>query len=130
MANRKQSTVRIPPQAQVLISGKPVGSEQAQDLMAFSIQHLSSFQNWCSLDGSIGHLDAILPAATYDQLVSELELLTKKFPFLDVALSIMSGPPGTFTVPLVTFHLKEGTLKRSASAHFGHPAPKRLKSKV
>lgn len=114
-------------QAQVLVSGKPVPPELVMSLIRFSAQHIRIFQDWIALDGSVGHLDSIHLGSTYEQVVGELTLLAKEHPFLDVAVSVMSGPPGTFTIPVVTFHLKEGTVKKSPFAHFGHPPPKRVK---
>lgn len=113
------------PNAQVLITGKPLNPVQAQEVMAFT-QDLS-LNGWCASDGSIGHLDSIKPNTTYEKLWSDLQALSVKFPFLDMGISVMSGPPGSFNLPLVSFHLHKSKLRKDPMAHMTHPPPQRLK---
>lgn len=123
--NQANKPPSIHPKAQVIITGKSLTPEQAQEVIQFSKG--MSVDSWCGVDGSIGHIDSLKPNTTYDKLYSDLLELTNKFYFLDLGISVMSGPPGTFTMPVVSFQLKECSLKRNGTPHYGHPAPKRLK---
>jgi len=127
--NQKRSNFpNLHPKAQLIITGMPLTSAQVADVLIFSEQQ-RTFQGWCSVDGAIGHLDSMQPNATCDQIHQELEELSRKFNFLELAISIMSGPPGTFTSPLITFHVKKGVVRRDHAGHVGHPPPKRIMQK-
>lgn len=90
-----------------------------------------SFSGWCSPEGAIGHLDGFLRKITYEQLLEELGTLANTFPFLDdMGVAVMSGPPGSPVLLVLSLRLQNRKVKRVPDAHFGHPPPKRLKPKV
>jgi hypothetical protein len=122
----KAKTPSLHPNAQVIITGKPLTPEQACDVIEFS-QGLS-VTSWCGVDGSIGHIDSIRPNTTFEKLYGDLEELGRKFSFLELGVSVMSGPPGSFTIPVASFQIKQSLLKRKEDVHFGHPPPKRMKN--
>ena len=112
-------------QAQVIVTGTSLTHKQAEAIINFS--KTISLSSWCSSDGLIGHIDSIKPNTTYEQLYADLMLLAQMFKFLELGISIMSGPPGSYTHPLVSFRIYQGKLKQSLNPHAGHPAPKRLR---
>lgn len=116
----------IHPKAQVLITGASLTPDQAKRVIEASKNFC--LQNWCGPDGAIGHIDAIQPNASYDKLYGDLLELSKFF-FLDLGVSVMSGPPKTFTTPVISFSIKDGTLKKGEYVHYGHPPPRRLYNK-
>lgn len=126
MKPKKNSLPDLHPKAQLLITGKPILASQAVELISFSAD--LCFRNWCSADGAIGHIDSIMPRSSYSQLTGDLKKLAERFKFLDLGVSVMSGPPGTFTMPLVSFLLKNGEMMKTNDVHFGHPPPKRMKT--
>lgn len=123
---KKPKSHSIHPNAQIIITGHPLTPEQAQEVMEFSKE--LSVSSWCAADGSIGHIDGVRPHTTFDKLYTDLLELSMRFSFLDMGVTVMSGPPGTFTQPVLGFSLKKSSLKRSELPHVGHPAPKRMKS--
>jgi hypothetical protein len=124
----KQPVPSLHPQAQVIVTGKPLSPEQAVSVVSFA--DTMSFNGWCSPEGTIGHLDGFLKKITYGQLLEELEALANAFPFLDMGVTVMSGPPGSPVLPVLSLKLQNRNVKRVSGAHFGHPPPKRLKPKV
>ena len=110
----------------MLVTGSALTPDQAKRVIE-ATQSLC-LQNWCSVDGAIGHIDAIQPNASYDKLYGDLLELSKFF-FLDMGISVMSGPPKTFTTPVVSFSIKDGVLKKGEFVHYGHPPPRRLHNK-
>jgi hypothetical protein len=112
----------------VIVTGKPLSPEQAASVASFA--DTMSFSGWCSPEGTIGHLDGFSRKSTYEQLLEELRVLANTFPFLDMGVTVMSGPPGSPVLPVLSLRLQNGRAKRVPDAHFGHPPPKRLKPKV
>src|SRR5438270_4107646 len=91
----KTSRITLHPKAQVIITGKPLTPEQAQEVTSFT-ENLS-VDGWCGSDGTIGHIDSVKPEISYEKLYGDLMELAQRFWFLELGVSVMSGPPGTFT---------------------------------
>lgn len=115
---------RIHPNAQLIITGKSITFDQAHEVVLFC-QNLS-IKNWCSKNGTIGYIDSIQPNTTYKQFYEDLTLLSQNFVFLDLGITIMTGPPKTYTEPQFSFSIKNMVLKREFNPHMNHSAPKRI----
>ena len=126
------SKLKLHPEAQVIITGKRLSTEQVKLLINSNGEEelLTSclISSWFDArDGYIGHIDSVFPGVTYEELQEVLKDLAKKYSFLDLGISIMSGPPGTFTKPLISFSIFKNTLKQTYLPHINHFPPKRIK---
>jgi hypothetical protein len=122
--------VKLPtlhPRAQVIITGTKLASDQAQTVIKLS--EALSLRNWCAEDGSIGHLDSIEPNTSFESFIGDLKTLAQ-VPYLNMGVSVMNGPPGTFVTPIASFLIKNGEMTKTENVHVGHPPPRRLKKKV
>lgn len=124
----KQPTPSFAANTQIIVTGKPLTPSQATSVIFFA--NTMSFGSWCSPEGVIGHLDGLLREITYEQLLQELKMLATIFPFLDMGVTVMSGPPGNPVLPVLSLKVQNQEVKKVADAHFGHPPPKRLKLNV
>lgn len=124
-SNYSTTDVKVPLNAQVLITGISVSPETSGLIAEFTKNHIITF--WCHPDGTMGHLDSVKGSPSMNQISTEFHDVANKFPYLELAITIMSGSTGTWNQPLVTYSLNHGKFRidNSGMAHFGHPAPKR-----
>jgi hypothetical protein len=127
MKSTNISQPKLHPQAQVIITGSPITSEQAKRVIQAS--NGMCFDSWCGDDGSIGYLDSIKLGTSYQQIWSHLCELSN-FTFLNLGVSVMNGPPKTPTYPVASFLVKDGIVKKTTDVHYGHPPPKRITKKT
>lgn len=115
----------VHPQAQVIITGKPLSPEQVEtvgSLMALGF----CVKNWLGSDGTVGHIDSVLPGTNFDKFQQDWSKLMS-CQGLDLGITVMSGPPGSPVIPVASYSLKHGNLSRQENVHFSHPPPRRLK---
>jgi hypothetical protein len=114
------------PGAQVLITGKPVNAEMAERLRAATREFFVG--EWCSRTGDIGYIDAVVPNVAPETISKQLQELAQSFPTLDMAVSVMTCPPGSPGHPSVSFLLRNGRAIRHSTPHLLHSPPHRVKS--
>lgn len=117
---------QIHPRAQLIITGKPVKSEQI-DMLRECVGNQFCVTNWFSSDGTIGHIDSMQPQVEFEKFYWDFDRLTC-LPFLDIGITVMNGPPGVHVSPVASYALKNGTFSKRENVHFGHPPPRRLKT--
>lgn len=116
---------KIHPQAQVIITGKPLSVDQVDSINKI-VGSKFCVANWLGPDGTVGHIDAIRPGTTFEMFQADwLKLIDCLF--LDLGITVMNGPPGSPVIPVVSYALKHGTMSRQPDVHFSHPPPRRLK---
>jgi hypothetical protein len=116
----------VHPQAQVIITGKPLTPEQVAEVSQV-IGDNFCVSNWIDSDGRIGHLDSLKPGTTIEQFKENWTKLTK-FDYLDLGITLMNGPPGTPVFPVASYCLKNGRLSKQMNVHYLHPPPRRFKN--
>jgi hypothetical protein len=112
---------------QVIITGVSVDSETSNKINLYCSLYGFFCSNWCNVDGEIGHIDASIKPINKKIILSDLTKLLKEFPDLELGITILSGPPGTFTLPVMQFLVKNGSIENNSLPHLNHPAPKRFK---
>lgn len=125
--SKTSKTLKLHPQAQVIITGKPLQPEEVAKLNDF-IKDSFCVKNWFNPEGSIGHLDSIEPGTTMEKFRNDWNYLRDCL-FLDLGITLMNGPPGSFVTPIVSYKLKHGVLQEGLDVHFLHPPPRRFKPK-
>lgn len=125
MKKTPKPSVVLHPQAQVIITGKTLLPEQVTAIKPL-IDSGFCVANWLNDDGCVGHLGSIEPKTTLEKFNGDMEKL-REYKFLDLGITLMSGPPGTFVMPVVSYSLKNGNLTQNPNAHFSHPPPRRFK---
>lgn len=115
---------------QIIVTGNPVDENKANEIRAFCAQMMEVFAiDWCHPDGTIGYMDASIIPLSEPQLRQILKTIAKKFMFLDIGVTLMSGSVGAYNEPLISFLVKSGKVTENDACHAMHPAPKRYKKK-
>ncbi len=115
----------IHPKAQVIITGRLLKPEHVQTLKE-RVGSNFCVTNWFTNDGIVGHIDSIQPGVEFEKFYWDFERLAS-LSFLDIGVTVMSGPPGVHVTPVASYMLKNGTFSKRENVHFGHPPPRRLK---
>jgi len=120
------TTVQLP---QILVTGLPVSSEEAQKIREFCAIHGMFAIDWCHHDGTIGYIDASRKPLNTTVLKQDLTKIANAFPSLQIGVTLMSGSPGQYNTPRAQFSIMETKVTKELSTpHLGHPAPQRIKS--
>lgn len=123
--NKKKAIVfQLGPKTQAIVTGVTISPEQAKQVRKATAP--LCLTNWCSEEGVIGHIDNILPGYSSIEIWLHLEFLAREFPFLDIAITLMSNGVGERGYPVITLKLVNGVLSQDDFAHNGHSSPKRL----
>lgn len=118
---------------QVLLTGKPITQTQAEKVIEFCNLNQFYIQKWCSLTGNLGHIDGLIKSfIKLEEVLEQSEELARKFPFLDLGITVMNGKVGSYVQPMISFNIKNGILKietKGENVHLLHPPPKRIYKK-
>ena len=118
----------ITPLPQVIVTGISVSLDKANKIREFCAVHGIFAVDWCHLDGTIGYIDASSKPLNTALLKQDLTKIAKEFPFLQLGVTLMSGPPGVYNAPRAQFSVVEArVIKEPTTPHLGHPAPQRIK---
>ncbi len=113
---------------QIIITGKSVSVDEAKNIRDFCLKNGIFAVNWCHPDGNIGFLDASLKPIDQSILKQDLLVLLKIFPYLQLGVTLMSGIPGKYNLPVAQFiTLNNKVTSVTMPPHFGHPPPRRYK---
>ncbi len=112
---------------QVIVSGQSVAPELAARVRHYCIENGLFAVDWCHPNGTIGYFDASNRVIESAELYSELTKLALEFPRLELGVSLMSGAPGTYTTPEVSWSVYDGKVMKHPFPHAGHKPPTRYK---
>jgi hypothetical protein len=128
MKHKPTKSANIHPRAQIIITGTKI-DESNLPLFREALGTKFPIMNWVGADGSIGHIDSIQPGVSLEALQTELERIAM-LKFLDIGITVMSGPPGNLVSPVVSFLIKNGSCAAKPNVHMAHPPPRRIKTAI
>ena len=114
---------------QIIITGMDIVPTTVGAINNYLRTSLFPAPGFCHDHGGIGYIDSGDRELTVKELSLELEELARRFPILELGVSLMSGAPGSYNLPVAGFLVKGGVVKRSQMPHLGHKPPQRNKSK-
>jgi len=112
---------------QIIVSGDSLGLEQATEVRAWCQRNEFFATDWCHPDGTIGYIDIANREVDNKGMREQLQKIALEFVILELGVSVMSGPPGHYNVPLFGFKVSKGRVTNCVMPHSGHKAPRRWK---
>lgn len=114
--NRKQK------EFQLIITGLKI-KENSNKILEF-VNNGIKLKNWIDYDGNIGHLGNT--TLTTIEVKHELKMVSENFKDLELGVSYMSGPNGSYNSIIETFKIKNGKILKIPNPHVGHPPPRKI----
>lgn len=116
--NRKQK------EFQLIITGLRLKQNHKQ-ILDF-VNSTLKIKNWIDVEGNVGHIGNT--TLTNVEVKHELKIISEAFPEIEIGITYMSGPSGSYNSILDAYKITKGKILKTINPHAGHPAPRKIVS--